>query len=286
MGLAASDHIRERFTWARTVEAVEQRLWAALHARAECRPPTRSASEGLYRPPATSGGPLTRSVSVSLTMIVKNEEENLPRCLASVEGVFDEIIVVDTGSTDRTKEIAREFGAKVFDFEWIDSFAAARNEALSQATGDLPEAQPGWLGTDRLDRVQVVCVDRANAPDDGRFPVGPVGLCPGAGADARGCRTVVPQGDRASTSRRILGGRAVLAVDLHAGAPEQFRSIDPGIYGHLTRRNLAALAAERGDYAEVRRLWEAVLAECPGDREALANLGRLNEKTLTVQPNR
>jgi hypothetical protein len=61
--------------------------------------------------------------------------------------------------------------------------------------------------------------------------------------------------------------------------PDQFRSVDPGIYGHRTRRNLAALAAERGDYAEVQRLWEAVLAECPADREALAMLGRLNEKT-------
>ena len=106
--------------------------------------PTRSVSEGLYQPDAESSPPPTRSVSVSLTMIVKNEEENLPRCLASVEGVFDEIIVVDTGSTDRTKEIAREFGAKVFDFEWIDSFAAARNEALSHATGDYAF----WLDAD------------------------------------------------------------------------------------------------------------------------------------------
>jgi cellulose synthase/poly-beta-1,6-N-acetylglucosamine synthase-like glycosyltransferase len=115
--------------------------------------PTRSVSEDLYRPAAKSSGPPTRSARVSLTMIVKNEEENLPRCLASVEGIFDEIIIVDTGSTDRTKEIAREFGAKVFDFEWIDT-----------------ESQRGGLGTDRLDRVQVVCVDRANPPDDGRFP--------------------------------------------------------------------------------------------------------------------
>jgi tetratricopeptide (TPR) repeat protein len=57
--------------------------------------------------------------------------------------------------------------------------------------------------------------------------------------------------------------------------PDQFCSVDQGIFGHLTRRNLAVLAAERGDHAEVRRLWEAVLAECPGDREALAKLGRV-----------
>ena len=60
----------------------------------------------------------------------------MPQCLESVRGLFDEIVVVDTGSADRTKEIAREFGAKVFDFVWIDDFAAARNEALAHATGD------------------------------------------------------------------------------------------------------------------------------------------------------
>ncbi len=56
--------------------------------------------------------------------------------------------------------------------------------------------------------------------------------------------------------------------------PEQFASVDQGIYGHLTRRNLAALAAERGDHAEADRLWAEVLADCPGDREALAAVRR------------
>ena len=85
-----------------------------------------------------------RRVSVSLTMIVKNEEDNLPHCLASVAGLFDEIVVVDTGSTDRTKEIALGFGAKVFDFAWIDDFAAARNASLARATGDYAF----WLDAD------------------------------------------------------------------------------------------------------------------------------------------
>ena len=67
----------------------------------------------------------------------------------------------------------------------------------------------------------------------------------------------------------------MLAVDFRAGTPDQFRSVDPGIYGHLTRRNLAALAAERGHYAGVRRLWEDGIRRVPGDREALAKLGRL-----------
>ena len=56
--------------------------------------------------------------------------------------------------------------------------------------------------------------------------------------------------------------------------PEQYCSFDNGIYGHITRRNLAMLAAERGDHAEARRLWEAVLTECPGDRQAPARLRR------------
>ena len=61
--------------------------------------------------------------------------------------------------------------------------------------------------------------------------------------------------------------------------PEQYCSFDDGIYGHVTRRSLAALAADRGDLAEARRLWEEVLAECPGDRQALAWLGRGPETT-------
>ncbi|NLG78652.1 MAG: glycosyltransferase [Firmicutes bacterium] len=71
---------------------------------------------------------------ISLCMIVKNEEEFLPACLDSVKGVVDEIIIVDTGSTDRTVEIARQYGAKVYHYEWNDDFAAARNESLRHAT--------------------------------------------------------------------------------------------------------------------------------------------------------
>ena len=70
-------------------------------------------------------------------MIVRDEENNISRCLESVRGVFDEIVVLDTGSKDRTIEIARSFGARVFDFVWVDDFAAARNAALARAQGRL-----------------------------------------------------------------------------------------------------------------------------------------------------
>ncbi|MCS6850164.1 MAG: tetratricopeptide repeat protein [Gemmataceae bacterium] len=73
---------------------------------------------------------------VSLTMIVRNEEANLVDCLRSVAGLVDEIVVVDTGSSDRTREVAASFGAAVWEFPWCDDFAAARNESLRRATGD------------------------------------------------------------------------------------------------------------------------------------------------------
>ncbi|WP_066456936.1 tetratricopeptide repeat-containing glycosyltransferase family 2 protein [Anaerotruncus rubiinfantis] len=72
-------------------------------------------------------------ITISLCMIVKNEEVVLGRCLESVGTAADEIIVVDTGSTDRTREIAKAHGARIYDFEWIDDFAAARNFAFEKA---------------------------------------------------------------------------------------------------------------------------------------------------------
>jgi tetratricopeptide (TPR) repeat protein len=73
-------------------------------------------------------------VGVSLCMIVKNEERFLAECLASAQHVVDEIIVVDTGSTDRTVEIAESFGAKIVHREWRNDFAWARNQAIEHAT--------------------------------------------------------------------------------------------------------------------------------------------------------
>ncbi|WP_217915164.1 glycosyltransferase family 2 protein [Miltoncostaea marina] len=73
---------------------------------------------------------------LSLCMIMRDEEEHLARCLASVEGVVDEIVIVDTGSIDRSVEIAASFGARVLHEDWRGDFAAPRNTAIDAATGD------------------------------------------------------------------------------------------------------------------------------------------------------
>ncbi len=85
---------------------------------------------------------------ISLCMIVRNEVDNLSACLDSAAHLFDEIVVVDTGSTDDTKTVAASWGARVVDFVWCEDFAAARNESMRHATGDWIF----WLDADeRLD---------------------------------------------------------------------------------------------------------------------------------------
>ncbi|AEG60772.1 glycosyltransferase family 2 protein [Desulforamulus ruminis] len=85
-------------------------------------------------------------ISLSLCMIVKNEQEVLARCLESVEDLFDEIIIVDTGSIDSTAAIAKGFSDKVYDFPWVDDFAKARNYSFSKATMDYIM----WLDADDI----------------------------------------------------------------------------------------------------------------------------------------
>jgi tetratricopeptide (TPR) repeat protein len=87
-------------------------------------------------------GPATHEITdkneciLSVCMIVKNEAANLAKCLRSIRPVADEIIIVDTGSTDHTKDIAVIFDAKTYDFEWVDDFAKAKNFAISKACGE------------------------------------------------------------------------------------------------------------------------------------------------------
>jgi HEAT repeat protein/glycosyltransferase involved in cell wall biosynthesis len=81
-------------------------------------------------------GILPEKPRLSICMIVRNEEKMLPRCLRSVQSIADELIVVDTGSTDNSVSTAKDLGAKIFQFKWCDDFAVARNESLRHATAD------------------------------------------------------------------------------------------------------------------------------------------------------
>ena len=90
-----------------------------------------TASDGKGERPVAGERP-----KISLCMIVRDNEPTIVPCLASIRPWVDEIIVVDTGSTDRTPQICEEFGAKVFHFPWIDDFSAARNESIRHATGE------------------------------------------------------------------------------------------------------------------------------------------------------
>lgn len=79
---------------------------------------------------------MREGITVSVCMIVKNEEKVLARCLDSLKGLYDELIIVDTGSTDLTKEIAAGYTEKIYDFTWTGSFSDARNFSFSKATMD------------------------------------------------------------------------------------------------------------------------------------------------------
>src|SRR5262249_37954395 len=104
-------------------------------------PPSGQFAKSIVKPRNAAMPP-----RISLCLIAKNEEANLPHCLPSAARLVAEIIVPDTASTDRTQGVAAQLGARVFDFAWVDSFAAVRNESLRHATGDWIL----WLDGDEL----------------------------------------------------------------------------------------------------------------------------------------
>lgn len=114
-GVAASEHVLRTLTWRQAADVAADRL------------------EALARRPARR---VVRRKQLSVCMIVRDEEATLARAVASVDGLADGLVVVDTGSRDGTVEVARALGATVGSFSWDDDFAAARNESLRHATKD------------------------------------------------------------------------------------------------------------------------------------------------------
>lgn len=104
-------------------------------------------------------------LTISLCMIVKNEAAVLARCLESVKDVVDEIVIVDTGSTDETKEIAARYTDQVYDFVWVQDFSAARNAAFGYATKDYQL----WLDADDVlppEEAEKLCALKESLPQD------------------------------------------------------------------------------------------------------------------------
>ena len=104
-------------------------------------------------------------VTISVCMIVKNEEKMLPRCLDSLSGLWDELIIVDTGSTDETKEIAKKYTDKVYDFTWTGNFSDARNYSFSKAKGDYIYSADADEVLDEENRNRFLLLKKALTPD-------------------------------------------------------------------------------------------------------------------------
>ena len=140
-GKQAREAVADRWTWERGAQVARARLAELLAPAAQRKlVPAKLWSEPRRQQRRQQrrkrGGKRAGDPTLSLCMIVRDEEPRLRQCLKSIAPYVDELIVVDTGSQDRTREVARDCGARVFDFPWVDDFAAARNQSLEQATGD------------------------------------------------------------------------------------------------------------------------------------------------------
>src|SRR5579871_190768 len=135
-GVAGRRQVEAGWTWERAASLVRERLRECV-APVRDRPLPPATLWAELKPKAKSGKGAKRAkqIELSLCMIVRDEEARLADCLQSIAPYVDEMVVVDTGSTDRTREIALECGARVFDCPWTDSFAQARNRSLEQARG-------------------------------------------------------------------------------------------------------------------------------------------------------
>ena len=136
MNAAARRRIEERYQWRQIAEEWEGLFEELLGEEAAGMPRHARPTERIANPVGQELAPATPRQTVSVCMIVKNAQGTLYRCLESVKPIADEIIICDTGSTDHTGEISREYTDQVHQIPWEDDFAAARNRSIEQASGD------------------------------------------------------------------------------------------------------------------------------------------------------
>ena len=218
-------------------------------------------------PPSTPRSGTDGRSLLSLCLIAKNEAKNLPRCLESVRGVADEVVVVDTGSTDDTVAVAERLGARVAHFAWCDDFAAARNEAIRHARGQwilmldadellTREARSKLRGLLQDDRFQAFLINIRSPLKDTRGQAAVINAWPRLFRNRPEIRYEGRVHEQLSPSIARLGG-AVAATDLvieHRGYHQDFTDQKA-----KQARNLALLRAQ--------------LAETPDDAMTLFHLG-------------
>jgi glycosyltransferase involved in cell wall biosynthesis len=199
---------------------------------------------------------------VALVMIVRNEARCLARCLASVRPWVDEMVVVDTGSTDATAQIAREVGARVAQFDWIDDFAAARNHALGLTDAEWRVLLDGdeWVEAGG----EAIAALRAQPPDH-------IGL--------------VRVTSRIETDGAEHEAPSWLPRVLPRGVRYEGRIHEQPVAGDLPRRHLELVlghdgylpAQMRGKQGRNEALLRLALAERPGDAYLRYQLGKDHE---------
>ena len=202
---------------------------------------------------------------ISLCMIVRDEADHLADCLKSVADLVQEIIIVDTGSKDATREIARAHGAQVFDFAWIDDFSAARNKSLRHATGDWIF----WLDAD----------DRLDETNRARFRQLAATLTMQNLIYMMHHASPTPTGDVSVLQERFFrnGPKAAWRNRVHESVAPALQ--EAGYEGRTTdvvisHVGYADPAAYRRKQERNLRLLEMAIAESPRDAVALYNLGR------------
>lgn len=208
--------------------------------------------------------------TVAAAIIARNELKFLPGCLESLQGLVDDVVIVDTGSSDGTQAVARSYGADLFEFEWIDDFAAARNRALSKVRAD-------WI-------LYIDADERLRTP--GRRPIGDF-LAPQTSAGAY-VRFQPRPGYTFYREPRLFVNHPEIRFrgrihethrgDLSAFAERRNLSIPPtpvviehlgfeGDQSHKHARNLPLLVRETAEHPERPYCWHHLA-------ETLAGLGR------------
>ncbi|MEO6992367.1 MAG: glycosyltransferase [Lacunisphaera sp.] len=204
---------------------------------------------------------------LSVCLIVKDEERFIGQCLASVKGLADQIVVVDTGSTDQTKTIAQEKRAEVHSFPWNDDFSAARNEALAHANGDwvlfldadeeLPAenhaAFRAMLANESAMSWRMPILDAGHEEKGHRYMVRLFRNAPGLHFVGRVHEQIFPSIEIRRKEGGLENRIADVALRHHGYTPE--------------------LIAERGKTQRNLRWLEKALSETPGDPTLLTNQG-------------